>query len=440
MDEPTGSCSPLYASLFDDPPSPSICIKSARIRLDASFSLPYEIAFSMSFMSSLHGGMEADSDRKLYYKWYKIKIFAEGPVGSEVPELFPFWEGRLPHMSSFAALGTNIYTFGGQVHSSSSDHLTFSPNLNVLDVYRWPIVDVLPAAPMIFPRLDPQSLVLDGKLFIIGGNILIESTTCWDICWENEEGEYEEGEYEEEDYEEEESEEEESEKGESKEGESKEGEYEEYEEEEEECSFVQLYHSRRHPPIEVYDPITGRWDTLARAPFPIESHYICAALENPNRILIASLTERGEPFLDGKARFFQYDLSHRYWKILFERYIHPKCPLGYDGGKALAVGNKLYWITDDAMLLVYCLDDDKWLLGNLKGRGISFLDKCKEPSPPVLLHLENKRFSMTQFGFGYVHCVIIDVVPLNDSLAIFVVCTHKYKVESPSVIQNSFLL
>ncbi|KAE8098827.1 hypothetical protein FH972_016862 [Carpinus fangiana] len=183
-------------------------------------------------------------------------------------------------MSSFVALGTNIYTFGGQLHSSSSNRFTFSPNLNVLDVYRWPIIDVLPVASMIFPRLDPQSLVLD-------------------------------------------------------------------------------------------------------------------ALENPNRILIASLTERGELFLDGKARFFQYDLSHQYWKILFERYIHPKCPLGYDGGKALAVGNKLYWITNDAMLLVYCLDDDKWLLGNLKGRGISFLDKCKESFPPVLLHLENKRFNVT---------------------------------------------
>jgi hypothetical protein len=89
MDEPTGSCSPLYASLFDDPPSPSICIKSARIRLDASFSLPYEIAFSMSFISSLRGGKETDSNGKLYYKWYKIKIFVEGPIRSEVPELFP---------------------------------------------------------------------------------------------------------------------------------------------------------------------------------------------------------------------------------------------------------------------------------------------------------------------------------------------------------------
>jgi hypothetical protein len=213
MDEPIGACSPLYASLFDDPSSSSICLKSACIRSDASFSLPYEIVFSMSFMCSLHGGKKVDFDGQLYYKWYKIKIFAERPVGSEVQELFPYWEGRLPHMSSFAALGTNIYTFGGQLHSPSSDRFTFSPNLNVLDVYRWPIVDVLPAAPMIFPRLDPQSLVLDGKLFIIGGNILTESTTCWDICWDCEEEDYEEREFEEEEYEEEESEKEESTKG-----------------------------------------------------------------------------------------------------------------------------------------------------------------------------------------------------------------------------------
>ena len=79
----------------------------------------------------------------LYYKWYKIKIFAEGPVGSEVPELFLYCEGRLPHMLSFAAQGTNIYTFGSQLNSSSLDRFTFSFNLNLLDVYRWPIVNVL---------------------------------------------------------------------------------------------------------------------------------------------------------------------------------------------------------------------------------------------------------------------------------------------------------
>ena len=282
-------------------------------------------------------------------------------------------------MSSLAALDTNIYTFGGQLNLSFLDHFLFSPNLNVLDVYRWPIIVVLPAASMIFPRLDPQSLVLDGKLFIICKNILTESTTCWDICWEYEEADYEEYKY------------------------------EKYEEVGEKYSFVQLYHSRLHPPIEVYDPNTERWDSLSLPRFPIESHYICATLKNLNMILIASLTERGKPFLDRKARFLKYDLSHRYWKILSERYIHPKCPLGYVGGKALAVGNKLYWITDDAMLLVYCLDVDNWLLGNLKGREISFHNKCKEHSPPVLLRLKDKRFNMTQFAFDYVHCVIIDV-------------------------------
>jgi hypothetical protein len=181
---------------------------------------------------------------------------------------------------------------------------------------------------------------------------------------------------------------------------------------------------------------------LPQPPFAIETHFICAALENPNRIIVATPTIEGKPFSDGKARFFLYDLSHKYWKILPERNLHPKCPLGYDGGKALAVGSKLYWITEDAMLLVYYFDSDIWVLGNLKGLGISFLDKCSEPSPPILLHLGDGRFSMVQCAFGYVHCVIIDVVhkPLDNSLAISVVRTHKYKVDSPSVIQNCFLL
>ena len=68
MDEPIGACSSLYESLFDDLPLPSICLKYIRNCSDASFSLPYEISFSMFFMSSLHGGKEADSNEMLYYK------------------------------------------------------------------------------------------------------------------------------------------------------------------------------------------------------------------------------------------------------------------------------------------------------------------------------------------------------------------------------------
>ena len=86
---------------------------------------------------------KADSDGMLYYKWYKIKIFAKRSVGSEIPELFPYWEGRLRRTLSFTALCTNIYTFGGQFYLSSLNRFTFSPNLNLMDVYLGPIIDVL---------------------------------------------------------------------------------------------------------------------------------------------------------------------------------------------------------------------------------------------------------------------------------------------------------
>jgi hypothetical protein len=99
-------------------------------------------------------------------------------------------------------------------------------------------------------------------------------------------------------------------------------------------------------------------------------------------ILVASPTKGGKPFSDGKARFFLYDLSHKYWKMLPERNLHPKCPLGYDGGKTLAVGSKLYWITEDAMLLVYYLDNDIWVLGKiLKGLEFHFLINAVSPLP-----------------------------------------------------------
>ena len=144
--------------------------------------------------------------------------------------------------------------------------------------------------------------------------------------------------------------------------------------------------------------------------------------------------------LDNSERNFhpKCPLEYGVGKALTERNLHPKCPLE----KALTVGSTLYWITDDAMLLAYRLEDDLWLLGNLKAVGISFLDENSEPCSPFLLHLEYERFCLLHFTFGVVHCVIIDVVDnlLDKSLAISVVCTHRYKVDSPSVIQDCFLM
>jgi hypothetical protein len=471
------SCSPVYESLIHDPPPPSICLKSVCLRLHTFCSHPYDIVFCLSF---LHSGKEADSnkgyDGKILYRWYGIKL------ESEETEIFPYWEGRLPEMSSFAALSPNIYIFGGQL-DSASEFFKFSRNVHGLGFN-----GLFPAASMRYPRFEPQSLVLDGKLFVLGGNILSESTAYWyngvredelghaledevGPAWVDEDGEvWVDGAWEDLVGDTSDSEDEVDEPTTDDDEPTKDDEvsdsmslkwlYTRNDDEEDDWlselselsdrflsdpfSELELYCSNTESPdIEVYDPITGRWKSLSQPPFAIETHFICAALENPNRILVATPTKGGKPFSDGKARFFLYDLSHKYWKRLPERNLHPKCPLGYDGGKALAVGSKLYWITEDAMLLVYYFDSDIWVLGNLKGLGISFLDdKCSEPSPPILLHLGDGRFSMVQCAFGYVHCVIIDVVhkPLDNSLAISVVRTHKYKVDSPSVIQNCFLL
>ena len=97
--------------------------------------------------------------------------------------------------------------------------------------------------------------------------------------------------------------------------------------------------------LRVYDPITGRWDTWAPPPFLKEFHYICAALENTNRILISPLTERGEPFLDGKTRFLVWPKPSILENFVWALHL-PQMPFkiwwrkGFSGGQQIALDNR----------------------------------------------------------------------------------------------------
>ncbi|XP_059428257.1 uncharacterized protein LOC132162029 isoform X2 [Corylus avellana] len=366
----------LYeSSVFD--PSPFICHR----RLRNTPSHPYyDLVFFKSFF--LLGTMEDLT------KWYKIKVCAEScaKVVNEI-EIHPLWRGQLPLNASYAALGCDLYCFGGERPSSS-----FVPSSEVYKlVSNFPISNEswIRMPSMKAPRVGARILVLDARTL----------------------------------------------------------------------------EAQASPVVEVFDPTTGEWKALPPLPIPLpfESKYTCAALENPNRILlIASLSRT-----TGALVFCQYYVHQACWKMLNK--VHIDCPLGKKpltaaniqywltvdsilGKNAITAGSTLYWLTGDSKLVAYDEVQDVWLLGQLKGQGISFLecDSCDEPHPSQkcsLIHLQGERFAMVQCESCTdveVQCVIFDVYrqPCNKrfGLGISLVSLHKCKTEIDSFVSDCFVL
>jgi hypothetical protein len=199
---------------------------------------------------------------------------------------------------------------------------------------------------------------------------------------------------------------------------------------------------------EVFDPVINKWVVLPDPPYEMSYVMFSAALENPDRILVA-LRVRQAPS-DGcscdniSAVFFVYDVGHGYWTTLepAQRKIHRRCPFGLLG-MAQAVANFLYWITKDWKLLCYDLDLDMWFLGPLDGIELPHDDIFL----PVFVHLENHRFCILQCPLYedndyYIQCDIVDVtrIPENNSLGVSVVWSHKFKTDEPTTITEWCLL
>ncbi|XP_059463474.1 uncharacterized protein LOC132192218 isoform X1 [Corylus avellana] len=217
------------------------------------------------------------------------------------------------------------------------------------------------------------------------------------------------------------------------------------------------------PEIEAYDPKTGESKALPHLPSPLGYSFICAALENPSRIIVASPTEKEE---EETAVFYQYDLLKECWISLQERRLHFLCPLGDlpEGGNAVTAGNSLYWVTSDkTKLLAYVVDDNLWLLGSLQGLGISFVEEVgyDGPNPFSFIHLENERFCLIgSDSNSEVLCFIIEVYhrnldvdrnpidkkldcyrkPGDKRLEISVVSMHTYKTKWTSHVRGCILL
>ncbi|KAE8076054.1 hypothetical protein FH972_014727 [Carpinus fangiana] len=293
--------------------------------------------------------------------WYTLTIPTD-TVDGEEGSILRVWKGSIPVElpASFAVLGSELFCVGGRLRRPGIPRSFFTlsqppiPDIYALDINSPGEKDWIRVGSTISPRLEPHSLVIGGKLYVLSG---FDHDTY--------------------DY-----------------------------------SSSDLHG-------EVFDPVTGLWEALPDAPWPMKSLIISAALENPNRILVASIAQ-GD--FDTCATFFTYDVQNRSWECLkpCRRNMHRDCPVGRRG-TAIAVGNILYWITKKAKLLAYDLDLDLWLLGSIEGPGIPWVVSDNDQ------HIE---------------CDLFDVSPMpkKKKLRISFVSTIKYRTDHPVIITHCLLL
>ncbi|XP_059428380.1 uncharacterized protein LOC132162138 isoform X2 [Corylus avellana] len=359
----------------------SSCLEKKR-KIDGSSSSsssspPYEALISLPIR--MKGMMEITE------RWYTMKIPADAVDGAE-GSISEAWRTWAPHENStFALLGSDLYSIGGRSYDSDGMPFFISKvhKVNIRD----PIGGWIPVESMISPRANPHIFVIGGKLYALSG----------------------------------------------------------------EPSGVPPPNA---PVGEVYDPMTDSWKALPVPPCYMGVHMLCAALENPNRILVASLSEfpddeDHEPvFDDSFANFCIYQVQNCSWKMLCptRRDLVAKCPLGYKG-KAVAVGNCLYWITYHRELLAYDFVLDLWLTGWIEGLSIPVI-RFYQPAIPCLLHLKDERFCIIKCTTvryprdDYIECILFDVSPVPEKriLRISAVSRIKYRTTDPTVPESSFLM
>ncbi|KAE8098831.1 hypothetical protein FH972_016866 [Carpinus fangiana] len=305
----------LYESSILDS-SPFICHRRLRNRTSHPY---YDLVF---FQLCFYHENEKD-----FTKWYKIKVCAESyaKVENEIIEIIPLWRGQLPPNASYAALGCNIYCFGGDRSSSSvssTEVYKLVSNFLVSDE-RW---IQMPSTKV--PRIRARILVLDGKIYVVGGItfFLTRSDPRWHEIWHLGVGR----------------------------------------DAKQHVGILTRKFEALASFVEVFDPTTGEWKVLPPLPihFPFESKYTCAALENPVWILIAWLSRIVRALV-----FCQYYVQQDCWKMLNKLIIDR--PLGKKkavthadirywvkiestlGKKAVTAGDTLYWLTGDSNLVAY---------------------------------------------------------------------------------------
>lgn len=138
---------------------------------DSSPSICYDIVFLMHL---LQGPL---MERAVLSRWYKITVHADGSQknGGEELQICPFWTGNHRRDYSFAILGSDLYSVGGQHCCRSDSDSDFDSDLFpsfVRSVWKLEITrpnNWVPVPKMISPRLQPHNFVIGGKLFVLDG-------------------------------------------------------------------------------------------------------------------------------------------------------------------------------------------------------------------------------------------------------------------------------
>nr|POF26855.1 f-box/kelch-repeat protein [Quercus suber] len=307
---------------------------------DSAISGPYE-EFRICFCGQFRSGC---------VEWYLIDVSVEETCLSEktessTRELTPFSVAK--HLPSYAALGGLIYSLGGDTLLNDVWLLDFksfedlkpgsipplSPSLRKpgsgkahrgeaqvasipMDVDYYDVMHVgydslhvdsdkaspppleedwKPGLPMNFARYNPHTMVVDHKLYVLGGFLPNQKQADG---W-----------------------------------------------------------------IEVFDPEEKKWESLPSPPDQIHSSImISGLLKSKKEIIIAKQRWDRHPML-----FYSYNIMTRCWNTLVPHESEASVHLPPDAGRAVTVGNTLYWISTEecsheCTIRAYDLDRNMWYI------------------------------------------------------------------------------
>lgn len=122
----------------------------------------YEIVFCVDEQKF---GAEDDGEEWTLTKWYTIKVHSYGAMVYPKP-LVPFWKGKVYSLESLAALGSQIYAFGGLSHDGSPQAIQDVCKLQVTPhvAQEW-----VPVSPMLSSRYCPETSVLGNRIYVRNG-------------------------------------------------------------------------------------------------------------------------------------------------------------------------------------------------------------------------------------------------------------------------------
>nr|XP_023920749.1 uncharacterized protein LOC112032213 isoform X2 [Quercus suber]POF00008.1 f-box/kelch-repeat protein [Quercus suber] len=180
--------------------------------------------------------------------------------------------------------------------------------------------------------------------------------------------------------------------------------------------------------IEVFDPKEKKWESLPSPPDQIHSSVmISGLLKAKKEIIIAKQLWDRHPM-----SFYSYNIMTRCWNPLVPHESEASVHLPPNAGRAVTVGNTLYWISTEehnheCIILAYDLDRNMWFEDHLNtatifGRREHFSSIYS--SRPGFLHLRDQKFCLLlqssitkddpESSIEYLYCVILDISPIYE--------------------------